>query len=211
MRRREFITLLGGAAAAWPSAAHAQVAPKRQTIAWLSAGAPQLNAPFIESFLRGMKELGYVEGRDFDMVYRYTEGYQERLPALTEEVIGLKPDVILAPAVIGAVAAKKLTSKIPIVSPALADAVHLGLISSEARPGGNVTGIEPYVAGLPAKQIEFAREIVPARRGFRGFLELGARSPVRRSRPALHYRARATRHPGSALCASRVLLPARSC
>ena len=141
MRRRQFISLLGGAVAAWPLAARAQVAPKRQTIVWLSAGAPQLNAPFIESFLRGMKELGYVEGRDFDMVYRYTEGYQERLPALTEEVIRLKPDVIPAPAVIGAVAAKKLTSKIPIVSPALADAVHLGLISSEARPGGNVTGM----------------------------------------------------------------------
>jgi ABC-type uncharacterized transport system substrate-binding protein len=131
-------------------------------VAWLSAGAPQLNAPFIESFLRGMKDLGYVEGRDFDMIYRFTEGYQERLPAITEEVIGLRPNVILAPAVIGAVAAKKVTSTIPIVSPALADAVHLGLIASEARPGGNVTGIEPYVAGLPAKQIEFAREIVPA-------------------------------------------------
>jgi putative ABC transport system substrate-binding protein len=168
MRRRQFITLLGGAVT-WPLAATAQIAPKRQTIAWLSAGAPQLNAPFIESFLRGMKELGYVEGRDFDMVYRLTEGYQERLPALTEEVIGLKPNVILAPAVIGAVAAKKLTSTIPIVSPALADAVHLGLISSEARPGGNVTGIEPYVAGLPAKQIEFAREVVPAA-GKIGFL-----------------------------------------
>jgi putative tryptophan/tyrosine transport system substrate-binding protein len=76
-------------------------------------------------------------------------------------VIRLKPDVILAAAVIYAVAARKATSTIPIVTPALADAVHLGLIASEARPGGNVTGIEPYVAGLPAKQIEFAREIVP--------------------------------------------------
>jgi putative tryptophan/tyrosine transport system substrate-binding protein len=162
VRRRQFITLLGGAAAAWPLAVVAQVLPKRPAIAWLSGGAPQLNAPFIESFLRGMKDLGYVEGRDFDMIYRFTEGYQERLPAITEEVIGLRPNVILAPAVIGAVAAKKVTSTIPIVSPALADAVHLGLIASEARPGGNVTGIEPYVAGLPAKQIEFAREIVPA-------------------------------------------------
>jgi len=108
-----------------------------------------------------MHDLGYVDGRNFDMVYRFTDGYQDRLPALTEEVIRLKPDVILAPAIISAVAARKATSTIPIVSPALADAVHLGLIASEARPGGNVTGIEPYVAGLPAKQIQFAREVVP--------------------------------------------------
>ena len=161
MKRREFITLLGGAAAVWPLAARAQVLSKRPTIAWLSGGKRQkVSESFIENFLRGMSELGYVEGRHFDMIYRFTDGFQERLPALTDEVVQLKPDIILAPAVIGAVAAKKATSTIPIVSPALADAVHLGLIASEARPGGNVTGIEPYVAGLPAKQLEFAREIV---------------------------------------------------
>jgi putative ABC transport system substrate-binding protein len=107
-----------------------------------------------------MRDLGYVEGRNFDMVYRFTDGYQDRLPALTEEVIQLNPDAILAPAVISAVLARKATT-IPIVCGALADAVNLGLIASEARPGGNVTGIEPYIAGLPAKQIELAREIVP--------------------------------------------------
>ena len=95
------------------------------------------------------------------MVYRFANGYGDRLPALTDEVVRLKPDVILASAIIAAFAARKATSTIPIVSPALADAVHLGLIASEARPGGNVTGIEPYVEGLPAKQIEFAREILP--------------------------------------------------
>ena len=108
-----------------------------------------------------MRELGYVDGRNFNLVRRFSDGYQDRLPALAEEVVRLKPDVILAPAVISAVAARKATSGIPIVSPALADAVQLGLIASEARPGGNVTGIEPYVPGLPAKQIDFAREIVP--------------------------------------------------
>jgi putative ABC transport system substrate-binding protein len=108
-----------------------------------------------------MRELGYFEGRDFDMVYRFSDGYQDRIPAQTEEVVRLKPDVIFATAIISVVAARKLTSTIPIVSAALADAVHLGLIASEARPGGNVTGIEPYVAGLPAKQMELAREIVP--------------------------------------------------
>ncbi len=161
MRRREFTLLLGGAAAMWPLAGLAQALPKRRLIAWLSGGAQATSLPFIDSFLQGMRELGYVEGRDFDMAYRYSEGLQDRLPGLAEEVVRLKPDVILAAAVGQAVPARNATSTIPIVCPALADAAHLGLIASEARPGGNVTGIEPYVAGLPAKQMELAREIVP--------------------------------------------------
>ena len=161
MKRREFITLLGGAAA-WPLGAHAEVSSKRPVIAWLSGGTAQFSAGFVDNFLRGMRDLGYVEGRNLDMVYRFTDGYGDRLPVLTDEVVRLKPDVILASAIIAAAEARKGTSTIPIVSPALADAVHLGLIASEARPGGNVTGIEPYVEGLPAKQIEFAREILPS-------------------------------------------------
>jgi putative ABC transport system substrate-binding protein len=165
VKRREFMTLLGGAAAAgsvfWPLVALTKASSKRPTIAWIAPGTRDVGASFIESFLRGMREFGYVEGRSFDMVYRFADGYQERLPALTDEVVRLKPDVILATAVIATVAARKATSTIPIVTPALADAVHLGLIGSEARPGGNVTGIEPYIAGLPAKQIEFVREIMP--------------------------------------------------
>ena len=108
-----------------------------------------------------MQELGYVEGRNFAIIYRYADGYAERLPALAEELVGLKPAVILAPATGQAVAAKKATATIPIVTPALADAVHLGLVASDARPGGNVTGLTPYVAGLPSKQMELAREVVP--------------------------------------------------
>src|SRR5262245_3706075 len=112
-------------------------------------------------FLQALKELGYVEGQNFDIVYRSSDGYQDRLPGLAEKLVAFKPDVILAIAIAAVVPARKATSTIPIVSPALADAVHLGIIASEARPGGNVTGIEPYVAGLPAKQMEIAREIVP--------------------------------------------------
>jgi putative ABC transport system substrate-binding protein len=112
-------------------------------------------------FLQGMHDAGYEEGKHFEMLSRYSEGYQDRLPALAEEIVQLKPSVILATAVVGAVAAKKATSTIPIVSPALADAVELGLVANRAHPGGNVTGIEPYVPGLPAKQMEFARELVP--------------------------------------------------
>jgi putative ABC transport system substrate-binding protein len=117
---------------------------------------------FVDAFLQGMRDHGYVDGRNVDIVYRFADGYVERLPALAEELVHLRPSVILAPASGPAVAAKKATSTIPIVTPALADAVHLGLIVSESRPGGNVTGIAPYVAGLPAKQMELAREVVPS-------------------------------------------------
>jgi putative ABC transport system substrate-binding protein len=117
---------------------------------------------FVDAFLQGMRDHGYVVGRNVDIVYRFADGYVERLPALAEELVHLRPSVILAPASGPAVAAKKATSTIPIVTPALADAVHLGLIVSESRPGGNVTGIAPYVAGLPAKQMELAREVVPS-------------------------------------------------
>jgi putative ABC transport system substrate-binding protein len=161
MRRRQFISLLG-AAAACPLAARAQVSfGKRPLIAWLSGGATAVAGRFAADFVDGMRELGYVEGQNFDMVYRYAEGFQDRLPALAQELVQLKPEVIVAAAINVAVPVRHATSTIPIVCPALADAVHLSLIASEARPGGNVTGIEPYVAGLPAKQMEFAREIVP--------------------------------------------------
>jgi putative ABC transport system substrate-binding protein len=108
-----------------------------------------------------LRELGYEEGRDIDFIYRFADGREDRLPALAEELVGLKPAVIVAGAVNGAVAVKNVSSTIPVVCGALADAVHLGLIASYARPAGNVTGIAPYVEGLPAKQMEFAREIVP--------------------------------------------------
>jgi ABC-type uncharacterized transport system substrate-binding protein len=161
MKRREFITLLGGAAA-WPLAARAQTSTARPLIAWLSLGERTSSWVFVEAFLQGMREQGYVEERQFDIVYRFADGYIERLPSLAEELVRLNPDVILAPASGPAVAAKKATATIPIVTPALADAVHLGLIASDSRPGGNVTGITPYVAGLPAKQMELAREVVPS-------------------------------------------------
>ena len=115
-------------------------------------------------FCKGCASRGHIEGRDIDIVYRYADGYAQRLPTLAEELVRLKPNVILAPATAQAVAAKNATTTIPIVTPALADAVHLGLVASEARPKGNVTGITPYVAGLPAKQIELAREVVPRAR-----------------------------------------------
>jgi putative ABC transport system substrate-binding protein len=162
--RRQFAALLVGALVACSRSAHAQQQRKRPLIGWLSSATQAYSASKAAVFLLALRELGYIEGQNFDIVYRSSDGYQDRLPALAEELIQLKPDVILAMAIAAAVPARKATSTIPIVSPALADAVHLGLIASEARPGGNVTGIEPYVAGLPAKQMEIAREIVPGAR-----------------------------------------------
>jgi len=164
MRRREFITLLGGAVAlalAWPLRAVAQVSGRRPLVAWLSLGERTASWSFVEAFLRGMRDFGYTEGNNFDFVPRFADGYIERLPALAQELVQLRPSVILAPASGPAVAAKRATSTIPIVCPALADAVHLGLVASVSRPGGNVTGVTPYVEGLPAKQMELAREVVP--------------------------------------------------
>ena len=166
LRRREFITLLGGAAA-WPRRALAQATGRRALIAWLWAGSQSVADGYVRAgkllppFLEGMRELGYTEGRDFDMVYRFADGDYDRMPTLAAELANLNPNVFIAPATAQAAAVKKATTTIPIVVPALADAVGLGLVASDARPGGNVTGVSPYVAGLPGKQLELAREIVP--------------------------------------------------
>jgi putative ABC transport system substrate-binding protein len=166
MRRRDFITILGGAAATQvirPGSVPAATSPKRSIIGIPAVlGQSKIGGSFFAILLKGLQDLGYVVDRDLDIQARNAGGDWDRVPAVEEEVIQLKPDVIFAFATLDAVAARKATSTIPIVCAALADAVRLGLIASEARPGGNVTGIMPYVAGLPAKQIELAREMVPA-------------------------------------------------
>ena len=160
MERREFITLLGGAAAAWPLAAHAEVSTKRPVIAVLTAITKENNAP-LNAFVQGLKELGYVDGVNVDLVYRFAEGHLDRFPALAAEVVGLKPDVILATVTPAAVETKALTTSIPIVCPLLANAINLGLIANESRPGGNVTGISFRTEGLTSKQVELALQMIP--------------------------------------------------
>jgi hypothetical protein len=157
MRRREFIGLL---ISAWPLAVLAQT-KRRPLVGWLWYSESDLVAGYLKQLLNGMRELGLVEGRDFDMVYRSAEFHVERLPRAAEELVQLNPDIIVASATLQAVAVKKATDTIPIVVPVLADPVGLGFVTSEARPSGNVTGIAPYVEGLPAKQLELAREVVP--------------------------------------------------
>jgi putative ABC transport system substrate-binding protein len=159
MRRREFIELIGGlvgTTALKPAFAERSL----KLIVWISAFPFAPGKPFATLFLNGMQEQGYVKGRDFAYAELGGNGIADAA-RVAEEAIQLRPDIIIAPATLEAVAAKKATSTIPIICPALADAVHLGLIASEARPGANMTGVEPYIGGLPAKQIELAREIVP--------------------------------------------------
>jgi ABC-type uncharacterized transport system substrate-binding protein len=161
MHRRNFLRLLG-ATAAWPCVAAAQSAKKRPVVAILGQGAPaqREGLRFIQSFLHGMRELGSIEGRDFDVVARMAASTDD-LPRAAKDLVQLNPDVILASASGMAVAAKMATTTIPIVVPVLGNPIAPGLIQTEARPGGNLTGIMPYVKGLPAKQLELAQEIVP--------------------------------------------------
>jgi putative ABC transport system substrate-binding protein len=141
--------------------ARAQRSNERPLIGLL-AGAKQSSIEgILSAFREGLRELGYDEGRNLDIVSHFADSRDERLPALAEELVRLHPALIVAPGVNAVVAVKHVTTTIPIVSWALADAVHLGLVASYAHPGGNVTGITPYVDGLPAKQLELARAVVP--------------------------------------------------
>ena len=164
MRRRDFVSFVGCAAVAmgsWLPPRRGEASSKRPLIVWLGSGTTAAVGRWVGFLRKGLEELGYADGRDIDIMVRMAENRSERLPDLAREIVALKPAVIVAGAVDSALVAKKTTSTIPIVSAALADADHLGLIGSYSRPGGNVTGITPYIAGLPAKQIELARELVP--------------------------------------------------
>ncbi len=161
MRRREFITLLGGAAVAWPLAARAQA--RRPLVGYLAGAAPAsvMRSTTALAFVNGLREQGYVEGRDLDIAYKFAEGFLDRLTALAEQLVKLGPDAILAPTTFSAVAAKAASPTVPIVCPLLENPVRVGLVASENQPGGNVTGLLRYVDGLAGKQVELARELIP--------------------------------------------------
>src|SRR5215472_4584467 len=164
VKRREFITLLGGTAAsscAWSFAALTQVPTKRPRITFLGGSGPTPTAKFTGAFIEGMRALGYTEGRDFEMEYRWAGGYLERVPALAEESVRRGSDVIVVGNPQATVVAKDATKTIPIVGALLDDPVGLGLIKSDAKPGGNVTGLLSSLPGLPAKQLELARDLIP--------------------------------------------------
>ena len=160
MKRREFITLLGGTAATWPLAARAQMQRKMARIGYLGAGSRTVSPNPREAFLQGLRDLGYVEGQNFVLVDRYAEGRLERIPELVAELVGLKMDVLVAGISQAALAAKKATGTIPIVMVG-ADPVGLGLVASLARPGGNVTGLSYFNEAIIAKRLQLLKELVP--------------------------------------------------
>jgi putative ABC transport system substrate-binding protein len=164
MRRREFITLLGGAAAAWPLVARAQQVQGFITsarIAFLGAESASTNQHFSDAFREGMREHGYVDGKNVTFVERWAEGRSERFPELIEELIGLKADIILAVSVPAALAAKTATTTIPIVFIA-SDPLGSGLVHSLARPGGNLTGFSLFLGDeFSSKWLELLKEAVP--------------------------------------------------
>ena len=163
MRRRDFISAVGSAAVATCLTAKSfgQRASGNPLIVYLGAGTSATASRYIDAFRAGLAELGLRDGTDIDIRVRLAESRVERLPGLAEEAVALRPALIVAGSSDAAVVVRKLTASIPIISGALANAENLGLVTSYSRPGGNVTGVMPYVAGLPAKQIELLREIVP--------------------------------------------------
>jgi putative ABC transport system substrate-binding protein len=160
MRRRELLSLLGGAAAAWPLAARAQQAARLPRLGVLLLSTPQAD-PQMETARRALRDLGYVEGQNLAIEYRYAEGRPERLPDLAADLVRMKPDVLFVLGGDVAPAAVKATQTIPIVFTSSADPVRQGFVASLARPGGNATGITLLLDELASKRLELLKQAAP--------------------------------------------------
>ena len=177
MRRREFITLIGGAASAWPLAARAQQ-PATSTIGFVSSRAPGESAGVVAAFRQGLGEAGFVEGQNLAIAFRWAEGRYDRLPALVAELVNLRVAVLFAAGgTPSALAAKEATSTIPVVFSAVNDPVRLGLVPSLNRPGGNVTGMTSSELGIGREE-----RAVLERSSARGGCDCVSRKPFRPKR-----------------------------
>ena len=176
MRRREFITLLGGAAAAWPLAALAQQPRKVRTIGFLGATTPSGASQWVAAFVLRLRELGWIEGRTLAIEYRWAEGDNDRLAEIAAEFVRLNVDVILTWGTASVLAVKQATSVIPIVFASTGDPVGTGLVASLARPGGNVTGSSNQAPDVAGKRLELLREFVPGLRHLAILANIG--SPI---------------------------------
>ena len=162
--RREFITLLGGAAAAWPLAARAQHPAKLPTIGLLGSTTALIESQRVAAFVQRLRQLGWIENRNVAIEYRWAEGRPERFAEIAAEFVQLKVDLIVAPTTPAVIAAKQATSVIPIVVATANDPVGTGLVASLARPGGNVTGLSNQLPDTSPKRLELLREVVPGLR-----------------------------------------------
>jgi putative tryptophan/tyrosine transport system substrate-binding protein len=161
MNRRDFITLLGGTAVAWPLAGRAQQAGKIPRVGFMGNSTAALEANLVGPFRDGLRELGYQEGRNIVIEYRWAEGNYERFPALVAELLAVPVDVIVTAGTPATLAVKKATSTVPLVMIAVGDPVGTGVVRSLARPGGNVTGLSSIAPDLEGKRLELLRDVIP--------------------------------------------------
>src|SRR5712691_2094357 len=162
LKRRDFITLLGGAAAAWPLAARAQ--QPVPVIGFLGESTPSSQGPLFTAFVQRLRELGWIEGRTVGIELRWGEGRNKRFAEIAAEFVRLKVDVIVASGTANVTAAKQATSVIPIVFAAAGNPVGSGLVASLARPDGNLTGLSTQATDLAGKRLEILREVIPGGR-----------------------------------------------
>ena len=160
IRRREFITLLGGAAVGWPLASRAQPSAM-PVIGYFSGRSPEAEAPILAAFRRGLEETGYLAGQNIAIEFRFSDGREDQLLALATELVARRVAVLVATDRPSALAAKAATATIPIVFTSGLDAVELGLVASLSRPGGNATGVNVFSTELGPKRLELLRQVVP--------------------------------------------------